>query len=414
MRTICNKACYRPWRGFSLAAAGALAIGLMATTAAAQDVKIGAALPLTGALNEYGQNNLLGVKLAASQVNAQGGILDGRTLGIVAGDTQTNPQAGVDSARRLVSVENVVGMVGALSSGVSIPIATSVAAISGVPQISPASTAPTITTLDDNDFMFRTTPHDALQGVVLGNVVYDKGYRKVATIFVNNDYGQGLAEAFQAQFEKRGGQVTTSLAYEEKQASYRGDLSKAATADPEGLVLIAYPGDGIPILKQSLEGGYFDKFIFTDGMASDDMVKQIGGKFLEDSVGTVPQAVPDNPATSLFNKAFAAEYGDVAVKPFTANGYDAAFILALAVEKAGSAEGAKVRDQLRAVAGPPGEVILPGEWAKAKKLIAEGKDINYEGAAGSQDFDAAGDVPGTYGVWTVEGEKIKTLEIVSP
>lgn len=390
-------------------AATTLAFGAYAAHA---EVTLGALMPLTGALGEYGESSLNGVKLAAKQINESGGVLGG-SLNIAVGDTQTNPQAGVLAAKQLIATNKVAGIVGALASGVTIPVAQSVTSVSGIPEISSASTAPTITTLHDNDFLFRSTPHDALQGIVLGDVVKDAGYKKVAVIYVNNDYGKGLADAFAARFTKLGGAVTASLAYEEKQASYRGELTQAAKGGPEALVLIGYPGDGVPMLKQAIEEGLFDRFIFTDGMKSVDMTKAIPAKYLETSIGTSPEA-QESEAKKRFEAAYEASYGKKPPLPYIDTAYDATYLLALAIEKAGSTDGAKVRDALRPIANPPGEPILPGEWAKAKRLIAEGKDIDYVGAAGSQNFDSAGDVPGTFGVWTVKNGEIKTLKIVQP
>lgn len=389
-----------------------VAIAAAGAPAAHADVTVGALMPLTGALGEYGESSLNGVKLAADQITKSGGILGG-SLNIAVGDTQTNPQSGVLAAKQLVATNKVAGIIGPLASGVTIPVAQSVTSVSSIPQISSASTAPTITTLDDKDFLFRSTPHDALQGIVLGNVVKDAGYGKVAVIYVNNDYGKGLADAFAASFAKLGGAVTASIAYEEKQASYRGELTQAAKNGPEALALIGYPGDGVPMLKQAIEEGLFSRFIFTDGMKSLDMIKAIPAKYLEGSIGTSPEA-QESEAKKRFEAAYEAAYGKKPPLPFIDTAYDATFLLALAIEKAGTTDGAKVRDALRPVANPPGEPILPGEWAKAKQLIAEGKDIDYVGASGSQNFDAAGDVPGTFGVWTVKSGEITTLKIVEP
>jgi ABC-type branched-subunit amino acid transport system substrate-binding protein len=190
-----------------VALAGALASTMLAAApAAAQDVKIGAVVPLTGDLQAYGSSSANGVRLAVDEINQAGGVL-GEDLGLSIGDTRTTPQAGVDAANKLASIENVAGIVGAMSSGVTIPVAKSVASQKGVPQISNASTSPTITTLDDNGYLFRTVPSDALQGVVLGNLAYDNGLRSVSIMYVNNAYGEGLAEEFAKQFEKRGGEV---------------------------------------------------------------------------------------------------------------------------------------------------------------------------------------------------------------
>ena len=392
----------------------ALAVGLTAlggtTPAAAQNVLIGALEPLTGALSQYGTASVNGVQLAFEQINAQGGVLGNRSLEVVTGDTQTNPQAGVSAAQQLARVRNVVAIIGALSSGVTIAAATSVAAVDGVPMVSPASSAQAITTVEDNDFLFRTAPHDGAQAQVLGAVTRETGYERLAVLYVNNAYGIGLAEEFTAVFEALGGTITASIAYEEGQASYRGELQAAARGGPEALVHIAYPGDGIPQIRQALEEGLFQNFIFTDGMKTPEMISTIGAEFLNGSLGTTPEAV-ETAASELFNAAYAERYGAEEILPFVSNAYDAAFILALAIEKAGSTDRTAVRDALRAVAGGGGTMILPGEWEKAKALIAAGEEIDYEGAAGSQDFDAAGDVPGTVGVWVIEDGEFVTREI---
>ena len=392
----------------------ALAVGLTAlggtTPTAAQNVLIGALEPLTGALSQYGTASVNGVQLAFEQINAQGGVLGNRSLEVVTGDTQTNPQAGVSAAQQLARVRNVVAIIGALSSGVTIAAATSVAAVDGVPMVSPASSAQAITTVEDNDFLFRTAPHDGAQAQVLGAVTREAGYERLAVLYVNNAYGIGLAEEFTAVFEALGGTITASVAYEEGQASYRGELQAAARGGPEALVHIAYPGDGIPQIRQALEEGLFQNFIFTDGMKTPEMISTIGAEFLNGSLGTTPEAI-ETAASELFNAAYAERYGAEEIVPFVSNAYDAAFILALAIEKAGSTDRTAVRDALRAVAGGGGTMILPGEWEKAKALIAAGEEIDYEGAAGSQDFDAAGDVPGTVGVWVIEDGEFVTQEI---
>jgi branched-chain amino acid transport system substrate-binding protein len=401
-------------RAARFAAAGALAFALATAPAHAQNVRVGALMSMTGGLAEYGESITKGIQLAAEEINAAGGVLDGRKIEVVVGDDQTNPQAGVAAAQQLVSIQRVVGIIGALASGVTMPVATSVTSVNKIPQISPASTAPAITTLKDDGFLFRTTPHDALQGVVVGDLVKELKFDSVAVIFVNNDYGKGLAEAFSKRFTAIGGKVTASIAYEEKQPSYRGELQRAARDKPQALVLVAYPGDGVPIVRQALEGGHFTKFVFTDGMKSTELINAVGAQHLEGMMGTAPEAVADSPAASRFRKAYEAKHGQLPPRPYIDTGYDAMYLLALAIELAKSTEGTKIRDALHRVANPPGEAILPGEWAKAKKLIAEGKDVDYSGAAGSQNFDKNGDVPGTFGVWRIEKGKITTVRIVEP
>jgi branched-chain amino acid transport system substrate-binding protein len=398
-----------PGAGRTAMVAALVAGGLVAGSAAQAEVRIGAVLPLTGPLATYGEAASNGVTLAEDEINAAGGVL-GEPFRVITADTATAPAVGVDAAQRLVSVEGVAGLVGAFSSGVTIPIATSVSAVEGVPQISPASTSPVITTLADNGFLFRTTPHDALQGAVLADLVEERGVGRVAVIYVNNDYGRGLAEAFEASF---GGSVTASVAYEERQASYRGELAGAHTGDPEALVLISYPGDGIPMMRQSVEEGFFDHFIFTDGMKATEVAEALGD-LLDGSFGTAPGADPDREASQRFRQMYEAAFGELPPQPFIDGTYDAVMLLALAIEHAGSTDGEAIRDALHVVANPPGEPILPGDFAKAKELIAAGQDINYDGAAGPQDFDEVGDVPGTYSLWEVQGGAIVDIDLVTP
>lgn len=404
------------WRALVLAAAASLAIGGCAEEGPADTAKrlrIGALMPLTGDLQAYGETSHNGIKLAVLDINRNGGVF-GENVAIKVGDTQTNPQAGIDAAKKLVSVEGVQAIVGALSSGVTIPVSQSVTSQEKVPQISGASTSPVITGLDDGDYMFRTVPSDAFQGKALAEVVDADGLSNVAILYINNDYGEGLADSFQGAFEGRGGEVSASLAYEAGNASYRGELSKAAEGGAEALVLIGYPENGVTILRQAIEGGTFDRFVFSDGMKAPEIINAVGADALNGSFGTAPQALTDTDAAQYFTSAYEKEFGELPPKPFIDTAYDATFVIALAAEKAGEANGTAIRDALRDVANPPGETVLPGEWAKAKELIANGEDIDYKGASGSIDFDDNGDVGGTFAHWAIEGGKIETIRVFEP
>ncbi|WP_404386209.1 ABC transporter substrate-binding protein [Caenispirillum salinarum] len=394
----------------AIGAVSALALTLGAGQAMAE-MKIGALVPLTGDLQAYGETSLNGIKLAAKHINEQGGVLGGDAE-IAVGDTQTTPQVGVDAAQKLVNVEGVAGIVGALSSGVTIPAASSVTSQAGVPQISGASTSPEITTLNDNDFLFRTVPTDAVQGIALSEITNTQGHKSVGVVYINNDYGAGLAQAFSEAYKASGGKIAGSVAYEKGQASYRGELQRAAEGGADALVLIGYPENGITIIRQALEGGYFSKFVLSDGMKAPEIIDSIGADYMNGSVGTAPAAA--GKGAEMFKEAYEAEFGELPPKPYIDSAYDATFLLALAAEKAGSDDPKAVRDALRDVSSPPGIEVLPGEWEKAKKLIANGQDIDYQGAAGPVNFDVNGDVLGTYEEWTVEDGKIVSKRIFLP
>ena len=392
----------------TLTLAWMLALLVAALPVAAQQapVRIGALFPMTGDLSAFGEPFYNSALLAVEQINAQGGILGGRPLELVLADTQTNPTQGVAAAQRLVNVERVPAIVGAAASGVTIPVATSVTVPNQVVLISPASTSPLVTTLDDNDFVFRTVVSDAMQGITLAKLAAELGYRRVATIYVNSPYGLGLAQAFESNFRQHGGTVTANVPFEQNQASYRGELDQASRGSPEALLLIAYPENGITILRQAVEGAYFDKFLFTDGMQAPDIIEAIGDP-LEGSWGTAPRSAA-TPASDLFNDFYTARFGEPPPMPFMYESYDAVFALALAIEKAGEATGPAIRDALRAVVNPPGEVILPGEWTKAVNLIRDGQDVQYVGASGPVDFDANGDVAvASIGIWTIHNGQIE-------
>jgi branched-chain amino acid transport system substrate-binding protein len=387
---------------------GALGLAGMAGAGSAEGLKLGALMPMTGGLQAYGESSFNGVRLAIEEMNAAGGVNGGK-VSVSVGDTQTSSQGGVDAAKKLVDLENVSAIVGALSSGVTIPVAISVAKVSGVTQISSASTSPEISKLDDGDFLFRTVPTDAIQGVALAQVAREKGLRSVAIVYVNNDYGKGLAEAFAKNFS---GTVTQSIAFEEKQASYRGEIARAAKGKAAALLLIAYPEAGIPILKQSLEGGYFAKFVLTDGMKAPEVIKTIGAKYLNGTFATAPQS--KGRANAIFKSLYEKRFGHLPPKPFIDSAYDATFLLGLAAVKAGSSARAAIQKNLRAVAKTPGIPIFPGEFAKAAGLLKDGKDIDYMGASGPQNFDANGDVAGTYAHWEIKDGKIVTIKVFEP
>lgn len=383
--------------------AGTALVGL--TGAAQADVTLGALYGMTGPIESFMPPIVAATELAVDQVNEQGGILGGQTLRLRIADSQCASQGAVDGASTLVNIEQVSAIVGGLCSGATIPAATSVAVPAGVPMISPASTSPEITALDDNDLVFRVVPSDAYQGEVLAAYVINSGIERVALTYVNNDYGVGLAGAFRDAFLARGGVITADQVHEPQKASYRAELATLAGAGPEALVLIAYAADsGATMIRQSLENGFFDTFIGADGLRDNTLVESIGAENLQNLLVTAPTSLPDDGGMSLFAEAFnAANEGMDSNSAFAAQSYDAAFLLALAIEQAGTTDPAAVAQAIRTVANPPGEPVGPGEWAKALELIAAGTDIDFNGASGPHDFDEDGDVAGVVGEFVIEG-----------
>jgi ABC-type branched-subunit amino acid transport system substrate-binding protein len=372
----------------------------LASGAFAQEVKVGTLLSFTGPLKEFGPNLKNGTVLAAKQLEAAG-----LNIKLIHEDSETSAIPATVAAKKLVEVDRVVAIVGALASGVTVPVAESVTCPSKVVQISPASTSPLITVLPsdkDADTLFRTCPSDALQGVISGKLAVT--FSKTASVlYVNNPYGQGLALQFQKSYERRRGKVLAMIPHDEKAAeSYTAELKRALAGKPDIIGAFSYPEHAKVYIKEALEFFKFSNFLYCDGTRSFDIAKAVGAENVEGKWGTAPGAAKTD-SYDVFVSDYRAEYGVLPPLPFITNAYDATAVIGLAAYAA-KVKGlpmtsTNIRDQLRTVANPPGELIKPGEFKKAFELLDQGKAINYEGAAGSVDFDASGDVITPIDIW---------------
>ena len=289
-------------------------------------------------------------------------------------------------------------------------VAESVTIPNGAVIVSPASTSPAITNLDDNDTVFRTTVSDALQGVIAAQVAKQLGYENVATLYINNAYGEGLSSIFKENFEAHGGTVSATVPIEGGQASYTSELRQASQNGADVLMAMSYAETAGVYLREAIEGQYFEHFMFVDGTKSQDMFDELGAGNFEGNYGTAPGA-PGTPTQETFKDLYASKLGGDPSDIFISEGFDAAVILALAIAEAGSEDGADIKAAMRKVANAPGEQVGPGDLAKALQLISEGKDVDYVGAAGDQDFDENGDVQNTIEVWKIEGGQVTSTGI---
>jgi branched-chain amino acid transport system substrate-binding protein len=384
--------------------------------AAKEEVTIGGLLPLSGDLAVYGQTVQKGVQLAVKQLNEAGGPL-GMQLEVVFRDSQTDPTALRDSAEKLVNVDKVPAIVGPM---IRSDVATPVTAPNHVVIISPSNTPTWVTTLEDDDYTFRTTASDGIQGAVLGEMAWEVGYKTAAILYINDPYGGGLAENTKEAFETVGGEVLGMAAYDPGSVAYKMQLAELAKGEPDVLILIGYPESGIVIIRQALSDGLFDQFLFPDGMQSEQIIEDVGGNYLEGMYGTGPGAA-DNQSYKNYLAAYEAEYGEKPATAYTENAYDGTVVIALAMQAAGldafnADPGKAIRDNLRKVANPPGEKITASveDFRKAMKLLSEGGDIDYEGAAGAIDFDQYGDTVTPILIWKIENGTIVPVRSVVP
>jgi branched-chain amino acid transport system substrate-binding protein len=347
-----------------------------------------------------------GAELAMSEVTESGKLLDGKTVTPVRADsTCVDAGAASAAAERLVTAEGVKGIMGADCSGVTGAILSNVAVPNGMVMVSPSATSPGLSTAEDNGLFFRTAPSDARQGVVMTDVLVEEGINEVALTYTNNDYGKGLADSFAAAFEAAGGTVTINAAHEDGKADYSAEVAALAAAGGERLVVAGYVDQGgSGIVRAALDSGAFDSFHFPDGMIGTALEENFGSE-IDGSTGQHPGT--DSPGAAQFEEMAGDAFDGSS--PFAKESYDAAALIMLAMQAAGSVEPGDYKDHVMDVANAPGEKIFPGELGKALEILASGGDIDYVGAT-AVELIGPGESAGNYRQIVFEGGKITTAK----
>ncbi|MEM7470236.1 MAG: ABC transporter substrate-binding protein [Pseudomonadota bacterium] len=372
----------------------------------AKEVKLGIILGFTGPIESITPMMADGAELAMKEVTESGMLLDGATVTPVRADsTCVDAAAATAAAERLITSDGVKGIMGADCSGVTGAILANVALPNGVVMISPSATSPGLSTADDDGLFFRTAPSDARQGVVMTEVLMEQDIKSVALTYTNNDYGKGLADAFQAAFEAAGGEVTISAAHEDGKADYSAEVGALAAAGGDRLVVAGYVDQGgSGIVRAALDTGAFETFHFPDGMISAKLVENFGSE-IDGSTGQHPGT--DSPGAAKY----AEMAGDAfdATSPFSPESYDAAALIMLAMQAAGSMESGDYKAKVMDVANAPGEQIFPGELAKALEILKNGGEVDYVGAS-SVELIGPGESAGNYREVMYEGGEEKTAK----
>ena len=391
----------------TLLASAAVALALTGA-AAAEEAKIGVILGFTGPIESLTPDMAASAELAMKEASESGALLDGLTLVPVRADsTCVDAAAATAAAERLVTSDNVVAIYGPDCSGVTAAVTNNVAVPNGVTVISPSATSPALSEIDDNGFFFRTAPSDARQGQVLADIVKGRGISSVAITYTNNDYGKGLADSFAAAFEAAGGTVAINAAHEDGKGDYSAEVGALAAAGAEALAVLGYADQGGKgIIQTSLDTGAFDTFILGDGMISDSLTGTFGSD-IDGTFGTAPGS--DSDGFAKFD-AMAKDAGITGEGPYRGESYDAAALLALAIQAAGSTDRAAIQGKILDVANAPGEPIGPGELEKALKILAEGGEVDYVGATGVE-LIGPGEAAGSYRELEVKDGKFTTVKI---
>jgi len=400
-----------------------LAIGLAAAlttlggAVAAQEctTRIGAVLPTSV---DWGKPIAATAQYAVDQVNEAGGAA-GCKIEMVLRDSQVDPKVGVDAAKALVDLDGVQLLLGAVSSGVSMPILTSVTVPAGVMQMSCCSSSTAFTVLSHEGktqgLWYRTFATSGVQAAVGAMVARDKGFKSVAILYKNDDWGQDIGKLIAEDLTALGISVTGSVAINNAQPSYRAEVTEVLKGNPEALYMALYPEEGISVVREWLSLGGTQNMIVANSLKSDDFRTNVGMQYLTKTVGT-DTASPRSASASAFVDQYTAHFGAAPNGPGLSNSYDATMIALLAMEAAGKgASGTQIAAQVNRVTDPAGTPVTADAagFAKAKEVLAAGGTVMYQGATGNVSFDANGDVSAPAVTWGFTDAGTAELQYIS-
>ena len=402
----------------------ALAATASASTAAAQKascaftLRIGTVLPFTGGLAAYGGNMDKAVRLAIKLQNAalkQAGLSKKIKVVLVdSQDGQTQAAASVEAAKKEVG-EHVNVIIGEMASGATIPMAQSVTIPNHIVLISPTASAPEISTLADNGYVWRAYPSDTLQGKVLAQAALQK-FGKGATINVgarNDAFGTALEQLFIAQWKALGGKVGVNISWNPDQPTFDTEAGQLVSGNPAGWVIIDFPETFVKFVPSLVRSGKWDatKTLMTEALKDGTTLDGIGQPVLGLS-GTAASAA-GGPAGTAFHAAWTKDVkGAQPYTGFEGTAFDAANVAFLAAMQGCSASPAKIKSNLISVSGAPGAKVTFLQLRQAIALLRKHEDINYEGAFCPVDFDSNGDIgSAVYEIWRYDGNsKFTTLK----
>jgi ABC-type branched-subunit amino acid transport system substrate-binding protein len=369
--------------------------GGSAGEAASFDLTIGDVEPYTGDLGVLGEPINRAVKLAAEQAGSAAKKAGAKvTVKVETADTQSDPQTAVSAARKVIDA-GASCLTGPVTTPESLAILDSVTKLRTIPML-PTATSTQLTTAEDDDTIFRTSPPDSLQAraLVLGvqDVLKGAEGKTVAIGYQNSPYGEGLADTFAAEWKALGGTIAGPVGYDPSQASFNSEAEKLMDGEPDALVIADYPDTFGKLAAALLRTGNYraDRLFVSDALAVSPIPKGIPEEALEGAWGTRAGTPTETPQAEAFDKLYKQASGGERAT-LDAQSFDAGILCFLAAVAAGSEESDAITGKLPEVASPPGKKITYLELADAVKALQAGEDVDYDGVSGPIDFDEHGD-----------------------
>ena len=373
-------------------------------SAQGEPLRFGVLTPLTGAGGQDGPRMLKAMQTVIDEVNKDGGVL-GRKIETIIEDDQTNPEAAVRAARKLIEVNKVPVIMGTWASAVTSAVApvcweskTFLCTVSG---------ADSITQLPHQGYLIRTQPTSKLQATAHAEFIAAMGKKKVAVIGIQAPFALSTKEHLDSVLKSKGASVVAHIIYEKDKATYRSEIDQAMRSEPDFLYLNGYAPDTVVVLRDLYKANInLPKFCQSYAVPQ----KTLDTLPAEVSAGTYT----GQPSADIEGKAFrlsAARLGITEPDSYEAQATDWASLVILTVAKAQAATGVALKENVRKISQGSGEKVYSA--VEGLKLLAEGKDINYEGASGPCDFTDIGDIQGCrFRYMEVVDGKLKFLKVV--
>ena len=374
-------------KAFRLLLAPALAAAFTLTAAAQDSIKVGEFASLTGKEAAFGQSSHKGTLLAIEELNSTGGVL-GRKFELLTEDNQSKQGESATIAKKLISRDGVIALLGEVASGRSLEAAP-IAQNYKIPMISPSSTNPRVTEM--GSYIFRVCFIDPFQGTAMAKFAKETLHLKRVALLtsVSSPYSVGLAKYFKETFASIGGEVAIEQKYSEGDKDFKAQLTAIKAAGVDGIFVPGYYTEAALISKQGRELELTYPIFGGDGWEAPQLI-EIGGKAMEGTYYSTHYS-PENssPAVQNFVKKFRARFANETPDAMAALGYDSAMVLADAIKRAGTTEHAKLR----------------GAIAATK---------NYEGVTGLTTIDANRNATKAAVVITVKDGQFKFVQSIAP